>query len=118
MAFDPQGNLWVADAGNNRVLRFNASVIGAGATNGPAADIVLGQTDFVTSTYNNPTNDITTLTAINEPTGIVFDNEGRLYVAESATGVRGRILIYNGAFSTGAPASRLIGVVPSSAISF
>src|SRR4029077_4155172 len=25
LAFDAQGNLWVADAGNNRVLRFPAS---------------------------------------------------------------------------------------------
>ena len=113
LAFDPQGNLWVADAGNNRVLRYPAASIGSGATNGPAADIVLGQTDFVTTTYNNPSGDPTSLNAINEPTGIVFDNEGRLYVAESASSARGRILIYNGAFSIGLPASRLIGVVPS-----
>jgi uncharacterized protein (TIGR03437 family) len=114
LAFDLQGNLWVADAGNNRVLRYNASSLAAGASNGPAADIVLGQTDFVTTTYNNPNSDPTNLNAINEPTGIVFDNEGRLYVSESAAGVRGRILVYNGALSIGTPASRLIGVVPSS----
>jgi uncharacterized protein (TIGR03437 family) len=116
MAFDPQGNLWVADAGNNRVLRYPAGSIGSGANNGPAADIVLGQTDFVTTSYNNPNNDPTNLNAINEPTGIVFDNEGRLYVAESTSGARGRILIYNGAFSIGLPASRLIGVVPSNVV--
>ena len=68
MAFDPQGNLWVADSGNNRVLRYPASSIGSGASNGPAADIVLGQTDFVTTTYNNPGNDPTNLNALNEPT--------------------------------------------------
>jgi uncharacterized protein (TIGR03437 family) len=114
LAFDLQGNLWVADAGNNRVLRYNAGSIAAGAGNGPAADIVLGQTDFVTTTYNNPANDPTTLVALNEPTGIVFDNEGRLYVSESSSGARGRILIYNGALSIGTPANRIIGVVPSS----
>jgi uncharacterized protein (TIGR03437 family) len=114
MTFDPQGNLWVADAGNNRVLRYNAAAIAAGAVNGPSADIVLGQTDFVSTTYNNPNNDATILTALNEPTGIVFDAEGRLYVSESAAGARGRILIYNGALSTGVPASRIIGVVPAS----
>jgi uncharacterized protein (TIGR03437 family) len=113
LTFDAQGNLWVADAGNNRVLRFNASTIGTGASNGPAADIVLGQTDFVTVTYNNPNSDPTYLNAIAAPTGLVFDNEGRLYVSESVTGVRGRILVYNGPFSIGVPASRLIGVVPS-----
>jgi uncharacterized protein (TIGR03437 family) len=113
LAFDSQGNLWVADAGNNRILRYNAASIGSGASNGPAADIVLGQTDFVTTTYNNPSNDPTNLNALNEPTGIVFDNEGRLYVSESSSGARGRILIYNGALSIGTPASRIIGVVPS-----
>jgi uncharacterized protein (TIGR03437 family) len=113
LAFDAQGNLWVADAGNNRVLRFNASTIGSGATSGPKADIVLGQTDFVTTTYNNPGGDPTNLNALNEPTGLVFDNEGRLYVSESNSSQRGRILVYNGAFSIGLPASRLIGVVPS-----
>jgi uncharacterized protein (TIGR03437 family) len=116
MAFDQQGNLWVADAGNNRVLRYNATSIGAGAANGPAADIVLGQTDFVTVSYNNPNADPTTLNALNEPTGLVFDNEGRLYVSESTPTARGRILIYNGAFSTGLPASRIIGVVPSNVV--
>jgi uncharacterized protein (TIGR03437 family) len=114
LTFDAQGNLWVADAGNNRVLRFNAASLGSGASNGPAADLVIGQTDFVTTTYNNPTSDPTNLNAIDEPTGLVFDNEGRLYVSESVSGVRGRILVYNGPFSIGVPASRLIGVVPSS----
>jgi uncharacterized protein (TIGR03437 family) len=113
LTFDAQGNLWVADAGNNRVLRFNASTIGPTAANAPAADIVLGQTDFVTTSYNNPNSDPTILTALNEPTGIVFDNEGRLYVSESVTGVRGRILIYNGPLTIGSPANRIIGVVPS-----
>ena len=113
MAFDAQGNLWVCDAGNNRVLRYNASSIGSGASNGPAADIVIGQTDFVTTSYNNPGNDPTNLNAINEPTGIAFDNEGRLYISESAAGARGRILVYTGALSIGVAASRLIGVVPS-----
>ena len=50
ITFDASGNLWVADAGNNRVLRFNANVLGSQASPGPAADIVLGQTDFVTGT--------------------------------------------------------------------
>jgi hypothetical protein len=115
LTFDRLGNLWVADAGNNRVLRYNVSALGTGATNGPAADIVLGQTDFVTATYNNPGNDTTTLTAINTPTGVVFDNEGRLYVSESSNTARGRILVYNGALGIGSPANRLIGVVPSTA---
>ena len=48
IALDPQGNLWVADAGNNRVLRFPASQLAAGTIE-PAADLVLGQPDFVSN---------------------------------------------------------------------
>ncbi len=114
--FDAQGNLWAADAGNNRVLRFPATSLGASSNNGAAADIVLGQTDFVTTTYSNPLNDATTLTAIHEPTGVAFDKEGRLYISESVNGVRGRILIYNPPFAIGRAASRLIGVVPSTVL--
>ena len=39
LAFDAAGNLWVADAGNNRVLRFNATVLGSDAAAGPDADL-------------------------------------------------------------------------------
>lgn len=40
LAFDPAGNLYVADSGNNRVVRFSAA---AEATTGAASDWVLGQ---------------------------------------------------------------------------
>ncbi len=56
IAFDAAGNLWVADPGNNRVLRFNAKVIGAQPMPGPSADLVLGQADFTTGTYSAPAN--------------------------------------------------------------
>src|SRR5579871_6511699 len=49
IAFDAQGNLWISDAGNNRVLRYPASSLGPHATNQPAADLVIGQTDFVSN---------------------------------------------------------------------
>src|SRR5438270_3641088 len=59
IVFDSQGNLWFTDAGNNRVLRYPVSVLGANASSGPAADLVLGQFDFVTGTppaqTSNPT---------------------------------------------------------------
>ena len=112
--FDGQGNLWVADVNNNRVLRFPAASLGSSPKNGAAADLVLGQSDFVTTSYSNPTSDPAALTAVNQPTGIALDKEGRLYVSEAGNGVRGRILIFNPPFATGRTASRLIGVVPSS----
>ncbi len=110
LVFDSSGNLWVADAGNNRVLRFNAKVIGSQAALGPAADLVLGQVDFVTNTYKPSGNPSTSLSTFTAPTGIAFDADGRLFVAESVGTQRGRILVYNPPFSTGQFASRLLGV--------
>jgi len=46
LAFDLQGNLWVSDPGNNRVLQFPAAELAPGASNNPAAALVLGQNDF------------------------------------------------------------------------
>jgi len=111
VTFDASGNLWVSDAGNNRVLRFNASVLGSQAAPGPPADLVLGQTDFVTGAYSAPaSNPLTSLTSFTTPTGIAFDTAGRLFVAESISTRRGRILMWSPPFYTGQPASRLLGV--------
>jgi len=111
LTFDAAGNLWVSDAGNNRVLRFNAKVLGSDASSGPAADLVLGQTDFITNTYNPPaTNPLKSLTSLAVPDGIAFDSAGRLFVAES-TGARfSRILMWSPPFVTGQSAARLLGV--------
>ena len=46
LAFDARGNLWVSDAGNNRVLQYPASALASGSPNQPPADLVLGQNDF------------------------------------------------------------------------
>jgi DNA-binding beta-propeller fold protein YncE len=46
VAVDQFGTLWVADAGNHRVLRFDAA---ASKPNGADADGVLGQPDFNTN---------------------------------------------------------------------
>jgi len=110
--FDASGNLWVADAANNRVLRFNARDLGSSASSGPAADIVLGQSDFVTGTYNpaagqDPALSVTSFT---DPTGIAFDSSGRLFVAESPGTRRGRVLVWSPPFGIGQPATRLLGV--------
>lgn len=112
IAFDSAGNLWVADSGNNRVLRFNVSLLGSPATPGPAADIVLGQSDFVTGTYNPPatSNPLTSLTSFATPSGIAFDASGRLFVAESIATRQGRILMWTPPFYAGQPAARVLGV--------
>lgn len=110
VALDAAGNLWVADTGNNRILRFNAGALGSQAAPGPKADIVLGQVDFASGAYVAPPNPQNSLTAINTPTGIVFDSGGRLFVSESTSTQRGRILVWNPPFTSGQSASRILGV--------
>jgi sugar lactone lactonase YvrE len=44
--FDASGNLWVAELGNERVLRFSAA---AGLPTGSSANLVLGQPNFTTT---------------------------------------------------------------------
>lgn len=112
LAFDAAGDLWVADVGNNRILRFNVSVLGAKAASGPVADIVLGQPNFVTNATTT-TPPLTSLTAIQAPTGIVFDSTGNLFVSESVSGRIGRVLVWYPPFSTssiGEAATRMLGV--------
>lgn len=118
LKFDSSNNLWVADVGNQRVLRYPAASLTAG-NNGPAADVVLGQPDFTTSSL--PRYDPTSLTVLNYPTGIAFDTSGgRLYISESIPGtstagttsaVRSRILVFQPPYSSNMAAQRIIGTV-------
>jgi sugar lactone lactonase YvrE len=83
IALDASGNLWVADSGNHRVVRFNA-VASKGA--GAAADAVLGQPDLATAATGNESG------RFNGPRGLVLDASGRLWVADTG---RHRLVRYN-----------------------
>jgi len=48
---DPQGNLYVSDFGNNRVLEFDAPFL-SGYTAGQPANLVLGQTNLTASKFD------------------------------------------------------------------
>jgi len=106
IAFDGQGNLWVSDPGNNRVLRFPASELTTGSPNQPVADVVLGQSDF--SSTSLPA-DVTRggKNYISQPAGIAFDPEGRLFIADSAN----RVVVYAPPFAIGQASVRVMGVV-------
>jgi uncharacterized protein (TIGR03437 family) len=106
LAFDGQGNLWVSDPGNNRVLRFPESELGAGAANEPAADLVLGQNDF---SSNALASNITRSSKnyLSQPAGLAFDPQGRLFVADSAN----RVVVYTPPFFIGQSIARIMGVV-------
>ena len=102
IAFDPSGNLWVSDTGNSRVLRFPAAVLTAGLAF-PVADIVLGQSNFLTSVGAQSR---TILTALAGPDGLTCDAAGNLYVTDQLY----RVMVYNAPFTTGQSASTALGV--------
>ena len=99
LAFDPSGNLWVTDQGNNRVLEFKAPF-----STGQAASVVVGQANF---TGSGPAS---TAKNLFEPLGIAFDSKGGMWVVDSANH---RILEYSAPFSIGDTAASLVIGQPS-----
>jgi len=85
VAFDPSGNLWIADDANQRVLRYTSPFL-----TGMGASLVIGQTDF-THRYSG-----TTQTALWQPYGLTFDGLGNLWVVDNQNS---RVLMFAG--STG-----------------
>jgi len=91
VAIDPSDNLWVVDAGNNRVVEVANPI--AGGSN-IAASIVLGQLASFTSNECNmgasaPTAD--SLCFVGFDSGLTFDSGGNLYVGDSGNN---RVLEY------------------------
>ncbi len=81
---DSMGRLLVSDNANNRVLIWNSIP----TTNGAAANLVLGQPDFSSSTLNNGGR---SASSMNRPTTI-FSDGTRLFIKEFANS---RVLIWN-----------------------
>ncbi|HUP04308.1 MAG TPA: hypothetical protein VMU19_09985 [Bryobacteraceae bacterium] len=102
LAVDSKGNLWVADRGNGRVLRFPSPFTQTGQ---PQADLVLGQPSFTTPlTTTDPT--ASTLAA---PYGVALATSGLVIVSDQ---VQNRVLVFqpvNGVFTNGQSASWLLG---------
>ena len=95
---DSAGNLWVADAGNNRVLRFPLD-----ASSGrprKVADLVLDQPDFNSRGYGP------SLRELYSPGALRFGSGGQLYVADT---YNNRVLMYEPPFVSGMYAHREIG---------
>ncbi len=120
LAFDPEGNLWVTDNGNHRVLRYPAAEV-SGASNTSttgqrviSADYVLGQTDFRTATANpariaSSSTDIVNKLKLRYGSALAFDSQGNLYVADDL----GRVLYWRRGFSAdslGRAADRILGL--------
>ena len=96
---DNAGNLFVVDYNNSRTLLFNNAAL---KTNGANADIVLGQSDFVSNGVN------TTAGGMNYPVGVTVDNYGNIYVGDRDNS---RLLIFNDAINktNGASADYVLG---------
>ena len=101
-AVDGAGNLWVADSGNARVLRFPLQMGIISTT----ADLVLGQPSFSTRGVG------TGLDQMDYPLAVRFDAAGDLYVADSdGDGLGGgkRVLVFKPPFINGMVADRTLG---------
>lgn len=92
--------LYVADTGNNRVLAWRNPV---NAANGAPADLVIGQRDRFSTIGNGPGTNFTT--GLNQPTGLVVDAQGNLYVADTNNN---RILRYPRPFEQ--PSNQLLEI--------
>ena len=79
----PTPHLYVADSTNNRVLGWLEA---EGFANGAAADLVIGQPDFVSAECAQPS-----ANTLCQPQGIVVDRKGNLFVADASNS---RVLVY------------------------
>ncbi len=105
LAVDSQGNLYVADSGNSRVLRFPRPFDPANPRALPRANLVLGQTTFFPPKIIDPSRRNLAL-----PFGLAFTPEGHLLVSDSA---HHRALLFRkpagGDFTNGMEASAHFG---------
>jgi uncharacterized protein (TIGR03437 family) len=108
LAFDKDANLWAADPGNHRVLRYPAAAIGDDARQGQvAADLVLGQTSFSSNAAaaNSQTGRIAK-EQLRGPTAVAVDQAGNVFVSDDLN----RVLVYRAPILSGKPASRFLGI--------
>jgi sugar lactone lactonase YvrE len=99
--FDSNGNLWVADLGNQRVLEFVPPF-----STGMAANLELGQP--VATAFTSNGFDTISASSLHAPNALTFDSSGNLWVADSGNG---RVLEYVPPFSNGKAATMVIGEV-------
>jgi sugar lactone lactonase YvrE len=99
VAVDSNGNLYVADTSNSRVLEFTAPFAGCSGTFpcvGGAANKVFGQSNFTASTCNID-NTMINANSLCFPRRVAVDLLGNLYVGDSSNN---RVLEYDTPLST------------------
>ncbi|MEM8485054.1 MAG: T9SS type A sorting domain-containing protein [Bacteroidota bacterium] len=93
LAIGPTGKLFVSDTDNNRILRWSSA---SAASNGSAAEAVLGQANFTASSSNR--GGTVAANTLYEPHGLFVSTTGALYVADSRNN---RILRFDNAENAG-----------------
>lgn len=112
LAIDQSGNLWAADPGNNRVLMFPKNNLNPN-TQLPAATLVLGQSNFNTSSTPSANAVASNGSFLAQPNGVAVDNNGNVYV----TDLLARALYYPAPVSQGETAPVILGLPsPSSSV--
>ncbi len=91
---DEEGNVWVADSGNHRILRFSMSSL-TGAVSRKAS-LVLGQADFESAEPGR------TLDKLYAPSAVRFAPDGSAYVADTGNN---RVLVFKPPFQSGMEAA-------------
>lgn len=91
IAFDSSNDLWVADAGNNRILEFDPPF-----SSGMNASLVIGEQDFVTVCESECASN----SVLNGPWRVTFDPNGDLWVGEGYGGPN-RLLEFKQPFRNG-----------------
>lgn len=99
MALDASGNLWVADSGNGRVLRFPAPFAHVKQIQ-QSADMVIGQTSFTSKITSVSPSSLAT------PVGVAVTSDGSLLVADGAFN---RVLYYAQPLVSAMAATKVIG---------
>ena len=97
LALDADGNLYVADQNNSRVLEYNLPL-----STDTTADLVIGQADFQSNVCNFVPSD----NNLCDPHAVALDAAGNLYVADSGND---RVLEYKAPLSTDMAAAFVIG---------
>jgi len=114
ITFDPKTHdLWLTDAGNNRVLRYAAADV---AKSGffLTANLEIGQRSFLDrDTLPSTAAGVQTMNVLATPAAIAFDSVGRLYIADSDGNFINRVLVFLPPFTTGMSATRVMGAQPA-----
>jgi hypothetical protein len=97
--FDPSGNLWIADFGNNRLLEFRPPF-----STGMTASLVLGQPNFTGNTYNQ--GGAPGANTLYEPEAVAFDASGNMWVVDLNNN---RVLEFTPPFTNNMNASLVLG---------